>query len=118
MSELQEKFSDKKAVYEALGKFIANAKSSPIVPHKVQSTGNIGGLGGLNTSIQLAWDPSKTGGGIALTETNTACFLKEQGYLFRTTIANYGFNGGIHYWEILADNRTENELKIGVATSN
>jgi len=53
-----------------------------------------------------------------LTESNTACFLKEQGYLFRTTIANNGFNGGIHYWEILADNRTENELKIGVATSN
>lgn len=25
-------------------------------------------------------------------------------------------NGGIHYWEIIADNRTENELKIGVST--
>ena len=24
---------------------------------------------------------------------------------------------GIHYWEIAADNRTENELKIGVTTS-
>jgi hypothetical protein len=23
---------------------------------------------------------------------------------------------GIHYWEIIADDRTENELKIGIAT--
>jgi E3 ubiquitin-protein ligase NRDP1 len=25
---------------------------------------------------------------------------------------------GINYWEIVADSRTENELKIGVCTSN
>jgi hypothetical protein len=25
---------------------------------------------------------------------------------------------GRHYWEIHADNRTENELKIGVSASN
>jgi hypothetical protein len=24
---------------------------------------------------------------------------------------------GVHYWEIIADSRTENELKIGVTTS-
>ena len=27
-----------------------------------------------------------------------------------------GFNGGRHYWEIHADSRTENELKIGVTS--
>lgn len=95
-----------------------SAKSAMILPNKVQSSGNLGGYGGLNNSVQFAWDPIKTGGGIALSEGNTACFLKEQGYLFRTTIANHGFNGGVHYWEIIADNRTENELKIGVATSS
>ena len=26
-------------------------------------------------------------------------------------------NSGIHYWEIHADPRTENELKIGVSTT-
>jgi hypothetical protein len=26
--------------------------------------------------------------------------------------------GGIHYWEIIPDQRTENELKIGVSTTN
>jgi len=25
---------------------------------------------------------------------------------------------GIHYWEIVADNRTDNELKIGLTTKN
>jgi len=34
--------------------------------------------------------------------------------LFRSTIANVGFESGTHYWEIVADARTENELKIGV----
>ena len=25
---------------------------------------------------------------------------------------------GVHYWEIVADSRTENELKIGVCTND
>ena len=41
-------------------------------------------------------------------------FLKEEAYLFRTVIANKSFNEGIHYWEIVADARSENEIKIGV----
>ena len=41
-------------------------------------------------------------------------FLSEDTYLFRTSIANQTFNEGCHYWEIVADARTENELKIGV----
>lgn len=34
--------------------------------------------------------------------------------MFRTVIAKEPFMSGVHYWEIEADNRTENELKIGV----
>lgn len=98
-------------MYQVLNKIVL--KTEVIQPHKTQSAGS---LGNGNGSLQISWDPSKTGGGIALSENNTNCFLKEQGYLFRTTIANYGFTSGVHYWEILADNRTENELKIGVAT--
>jgi hypothetical protein len=29
-------------------------------------------------------------------------------------IANVGFESGQHYWEIVTDARTDNELKIGV----
>lgn len=43
-----------------------------------------------------------------LSEGNTNVFLKEQAYLFRTAIANVGFTSGVHYWEIIADGRTEN----------
>ena len=41
-------------------------------------------------------------------------YLSEDVYLFRTVIANFGFIEGTHYWELVADSRTENELKIGV----
>jgi len=36
--------------------------------------------------------------------------------MFRTALAEMGFMSGTHYWEIVADERTENELKIGVST--
>ena len=43
-------------------------------------------------------------------------FLFESTYLFRTAISSRPFMDGIHYWEIIADARTEHELKIGVTT--
>lgn len=43
-------------------------------------------------------------------------WLKEAAYMFRSIIVNTPFYGGKHYWEIIADERTENELKIGIST--
>lgn len=43
--------------------------------------------------------------------------MKEELYVFRTVISDRGFESGIHYWEIIADSRTENELKVGVTKS-
>lgn len=40
--------------------------------------------------------------------------LKEEQYVFRTVIGDTQFDSGLHYWEIIADARTENELKVGV----
>ena len=37
--------------------------------------------------------------------------------MFRSAVSNFGFTSGINYWEIIADSRTENELKIGVSLS-
>ena len=34
--------------------------------------------------------------------------------MFRTVLSNKGFESGTHYWEVIADSRTENELKVGV----
>jgi hypothetical protein len=42
-------------------------------------------------------------------------FVKEDDYFFRTFYGDTPFNEGIHYWEIVADARTEHELKIGVS---
>ena len=35
----------------------------------------------------------------------------------RTAIGSTGFTSGVNYWEIIADDRTEIELKIGVTSS-
>lgn len=62
----------------------------------------------------LCWDTSKYGQGVVFSENNTHVYLKEQAYVFRNVIGNTGFSSGINYWEIIADPRTQNELKIGI----
>jgi E3 ubiquitin-protein ligase NRDP1 len=65
---------------------------------------------------QFKWDTAKCGTGIEIGPDGQAVFLKESAYVFRTVISNNPFMAGCHYWEIVADSRTENELKIGVTT--
>lgn len=43
-------------------------------------------------------------------------YVKEEEYIFRNFFGSVAFNEGIHYWEIVADARTEHELKIGVSS--
>jgi len=45
-------------------------------------------------------------------------YIKEDEYIFRNIFGSLAFNEGIHYWEIVADARTEHELKIGVSSIN
>ena len=49
---------------------------------------------------------------------NRSIYLREEGYIFRNIFGNVGFTEGIHYWEVIADARTEHELKIGVSSIN
>ena len=84
-----------------MGGFIKSAQSNPlsyIANPKSGSSGNI--VVGNNNSLVSAqgWDPTKTGGGITITENGIQCFLKEQSYLFRTALATQGFTSGVHYW--------------------
>ena len=63
---------------------------------------------------KFKWDINKKGQGIQVFSNGTGLLLSETCYAFRTVVSNVGFNSGVHYWEIEADGRTENELKIGV----
>ena len=65
---------------------------------------------------EFSWDPDNSSKEIAFSSDYRHAFLYETNYLFRTMISNRPFMDGQHYWEIIADARTEHELKIGVTT--
>lgn len=63
---------------------------------------------------EFAWDPETSSKEIVFSYDCRHAFLYETNYYFRTISSNRPFFSGIHYWEIVADARTEHELKIGV----
>ncbi|KAL4426893.1 hypothetical protein ABPG74_008817 [Tetrahymena malaccensis] len=65
----------------------------------------------------LTWDPNCIGSQIQIKNENFV-FLKEQAYIFRSALTKQGFSQGIHYWEIEPDDKSENEMKIGVSLKN
>lgn len=65
----------------------------------------------------LRWNQSNCGQGLKFEHGGQSVMLKEAAYVFRTAIGSTGFSSGQHYWEIVPDPRTENELKIGVCTT-
>ena len=60
------------------------------------------------------WDNERKGKGIQIYNNDESLFLNESRYVFRSVVANEPFMEGIHYFEIIADRRTESELKVGV----
>jgi len=68
---LQEKFGDKKAMYEVLGKFVQSVPNmgggggGGKVGSQPVSNKNVGGGG--NGPLICTWDPARTGGSIQLT---------------------------------------------------
>lgn len=68
----------------------------------------------MKSITRFRWDPNCCSDEIELTAENRTAFLEEDTYFFRSIIADTSFDGGYHYWEIIADSRSDNELKIGV----
>jgi hypothetical protein len=64
---------------------------------------------------RFEWDSSIIPKEVKVTSDNRCIYLKEDDYIFRTVYGNVGFTEGIHYWEIVADSRSEHEMKIGVS---
>lgn len=71
-----------------------------------------------NGPITWKWDSKFAAANIVFSKSDAHVYLKEASYIFKSVIGDTSFKGGVNYWEIHADNRTENELKIGVATKN
>ncbi|EGR29925.1 spry domain protein [Ichthyophthirius multifiliis] len=94
-----------------------NQQAFQQIPQKsqIQQQSNIIPQGLVQLNDQLQWNPNCSGTGIKLYNNNTHCWLQESSYMFRTILADQAFYQGAHYWEIHADDRTENELKIGVS---
>lgn len=65
-------------------------------------------------SDEFSWDPEASSKEITFSKDFKHAFLYEANYYFRTITSNRPFFNGVHYWEIIADARTEHELKIGV----
>ena len=68
------------------------------------------------SSGEFAWDPETSSKEITFSYDYRHAFLYETNYYFRTITSNRPFFSGIHYWEVIADARTEHELKIGVTS--
>lgn len=64
---------------------------------------------------KFAWDETTLPKEVKISEDNRSLYLQEDDYLFRTVYADIELKEGIHYWEIIADARSEHELKIGVS---
>lgn len=69
-----------------------------------------------DTFHDFSWDPEHSSKEMHFSKDSRHVFLCESNYYFRTVISNRPFSGGVHYWEIVADSRTEHELKVGVTT--
>lgn len=75
-------------------------------------------VSGGDSKLNLRWNNKQCGMNVTFAADNTSVFLKEEAYVFRSVVCGEGFVSGCHYWEIHADGRTENELKIGVSGNN
>ena len=64
---------------------------------------------------RFAWERDTLPKEVKATDDMRCLYLNEDDYLFRTVYANIELREGIHYWEIIADARSEHELKIGVS---
>ena len=65
-------------------------------------------------SDEFCWDPQNSSKEVHFSTDFRHVFLFESNYLFRSIIGSRPFMDGSHYWEIVADARTEHELKVGV----
>eukprot|EP00831_Metopus_contortus_P061725 TRINITY_DN5362_c0_g1_i2.p1 TRINITY_DN5362_c0_g1~~TRINITY_DN5362_c0_g1_i2.p1 ORF type:complete len:394 (+),score=40.91 TRINITY_DN5362_c0_g1_i2:223-1404(+) len=70
---------------------------------------------GFGLSNEFYWDPNYSNSVINFCAERRVAILNETAFTYFTAFGSIGFMGGIQYWEIIIDSRTQNELKIGVS---
>jgi hypothetical protein len=116
ITNLKKADGDWNVMYKELKEFMA---SSSVQEKPAQilngSVSLVKGQSFKDEPVSFRWDDKFCGTNIILSDQGFVAYLKENSYVFKTVLGNQAFNEGIHYWEIHADPRTENELKIGIA---
>jgi hypothetical protein len=101
---------------ESLAELIIDDELGVLAKHECMSPGFIKQKQ-KNSVTKFAWDPNFASDIIEMSALNRTIFLREQVYAFRSVIGDTHFTEGLHYWEIIPDARSENELKVGVCKS-
>lgn len=120
ITNLKKANGDLNVMYKELQGFLGSAiqESSP----QASLNGNVSLVktssfqqGQQGEPIPFKWDQKFCGTNIVISDYGSHAYLKESSYIFKTVIGDQPFYEGVHYWEIHADPRTENELKIGIS---
>ncbi|CAD8207470.1 unnamed protein product [Paramecium octaurelia] len=104
--------------YEIIKQYVSQLPTSP---SQIQSRQNqiiqqqsVMGDG----SIIFKWDKNKCFDGLLLSMGDLYVQIKDGQYNFRTALGDMPIEGGVHYWEIEVDSKTDAEFKIGVFVGN
>ena len=106
-----------KAEQKKIIESIPEQKQVKTTIHLPSSTSQLSGIESTDGTCDFRWDCISSQS-IQLSQDGKAAYLQESGYFFRSVVADRPFRKGIFYWEIHADNRTDNEIKIGVVLRN
>lgn len=95
------------------------SRPNPLISFEPEEGKDTGRIISLDEHMLLSqdgfiWDLEASSKEVVFSKDFRHAFLYESNYYFRTIIANKPFVSGVHYWEIIADARTEHELKVGV----
>ena len=67
---------------------------------------------------EFVWDIETSHPSVNISAEKRIALLDDSEFCYRNIFGSTGFMGGLQYWEIIIDSRTQHELKIGVSKVN
>lgn len=68
-----------------------------------------------NGMTEFVWDTDTAHPSVMFFAEKRIALLNDTEFSYKNVFGSTGFLGGVQYWEIIIDSRTQNELKIGVS---